>query len=61
MNLFDIEPQLTEVTYGPEPSLRKMVMHFYTSHDIPADKAAKMTEEYIQAITVKSAFVRETK
>jgi len=34
---------------GPEPTIRKIVLHYYTSHGVPPDKAEAWTAQYIAA------------
>jgi hypothetical protein len=46
---WDYEPQLTAVEHGAEPSLRKIVKHYYSSHGIESTKADKLTAQYIDA------------
>lgn len=50
-DLFDKEPQLTDPKYGSEPSLRKVLRHYYTSYDIPGDEADDLVKRYIEEIT----------
>jgi len=37
-------------TSGPEPSIRHIVLHYYTSHDVPLEKALVWTDQYLAAL-----------
>jgi hypothetical protein len=50
-DLFDREPQITDPKFGAEPSLRKVLRHYYTSYDIPGDEADKLVKQYFAEIT----------
>lgn len=50
-DIFDKEPQLAEPKYGTEPSLRKVLRRYYTSHGIHVDEADTLVEQYIAEIT----------
>ena len=47
--VFDFEPQMTEVKHGSEPSLRKVLMHYYTSHGIALAEAERLVSDYLKA------------
>jgi hypothetical protein len=47
-----IQPQIADVKSGAEPSIVFMMMHYYTSHGIPALKASEIVGEYIAALEV---------
>jgi hypothetical protein len=49
--LWDIEPQVTHVKFGPEPSLRKVLKAYYRLNGIHEDAAAEMANDYIAALT----------
>lgn len=43
-------PYLSPVKdHGREPSLYRIIVHYYTSHDIPQDKAMEMANRYMRA------------
>lgn len=47
-DFFRAGPQLSSnKEHGREPSLFWIIMHYYTSHDVPRLEAAKMTNRYI--------------
>ena len=51
-SLFDSEPHLPN-QLQPEPSLRHIIKHYYTSHDIVTSVAERLTQEYIDALREK--------
>lgn len=46
---WDQKPHLGS-EHGPEASLREIILHYYTSHDIPQEKAEEYTNAYIRQI-----------
>jgi hypothetical protein len=46
---WDYEPQLTAIEHGSEPSLRRIIKHYYRSNGIASAKADKLTAQYIDA------------
>ncbi len=47
--IFDLQgPQITEPKYGPEPTLREVLIKYYISAGIEFERAEKLTSQYIK-------------
>ena len=44
-----IQPQLTDVEYGAEPSLFDIIVNYYTSHGIQLFQARKLATDYVHS------------
>ena len=47
-------PLLADPRHGSEPSLYRIIVHYYTSHDINERDAEKMADDYIAAVVARS-------
>ncbi len=49
-NLFDIQPQCTDIKYGPEPSIKQVVYKFYVDSGFSRQESEEYTKEYLAKI-----------
>ena len=46
-DFFQPGPQISPPEYGPEPSLYRVLVHYYESHDTAHHNAVKLANDYI--------------
>ena len=52
-SIFDTTPQVTHVSFGPEPSLRTVIKDYYRYSGVHEQTAVEMTNDYITALSTK--------
>jgi hypothetical protein len=54
MDIFDIQPQISEARFGSEPSIRMLLREYYGKH-FPANETERLVEEYIAKHKIATA------